>query len=140
MTSNLSCDRFEIFSALFFRTFETRLLSDFASSSRMRTLRPMSLLILFQRNVVVSRTCYWPDESIVSDQEGDNYTPCNSTANGVDSACCDKDDVCSSSGYCLGRSGYMYRGACTDPSWNAEACSQECKDSKHPIAKAYLQR
>ncbi len=109
LTSNLSCDRFEIFSALTLRTFQIHLLPDLSSPPRMRTLRPVSFLILTQRICVVSSTCYWPDGSISK-----YHAPCNSIANGFDSACCGNDDVCSSSGYCLGRNGYMYRGACTD--------------------------
>ena len=73
----------------------------------MRTLSPISLLILFHRNFGASSTCYWPDRSVVSEQM--LYTPCNLTANGVGSACCGESDVCSSGGYCLGTDGYMLR-------------------------------
>lgn len=112
--------------------FEAHLLLDLYSSLSMRTLLLIFFLTLLQRNTVVSSTCYWPDESVVSDSW--HYTPCSSTANGVDSACCDENDVCSSTGFCLGRGGYMYRGACTDSSWNAEACCQECRNSMYQLS------
>lgn len=107
--------------------FKIHLLLHLCFSLGMRSPRRPYFLFLLQPNVVIGSTCYWPDGSVVSDQW--SYTPCNSTANGVESTCCSQGDVCSSNGYCLGTAGYMYRGACTDSSWNDGSCCQNCRDS-----------
>ena len=68
--------------------------------------------------------CYNPDGIVPSGP----YTPCNSTAEGVHSACCAVGDPCSITGYCYGRAGFLYRGGCTDQTWTSERCCPQCRD------------
>lgn len=71
----------------------------------------------------IEGTCYYPDKSVVT-----GYQPCNATvADGVYSACCAEGDGCSTSGYCLGGSGFAYRGGCTDENWTSESCCPSCR-------------
>lgn len=67
-------------------------------------------------------TCYYPDGSVPT-----TYVPCNSTADGADSACCSVGDLCSIRGYCHGNVGFMYRGGCTDRTWTSPNCAAQCK-------------
>ncbi|KUJ09480.1 uncharacterized protein LY89DRAFT_741187 [Mollisia scopiformis] len=62
-------------------------------------------------------TCYYP-----SGVTEPNHVPCNQTITGF-SACCDPLDSCSTSGICLGRSGWDYRGSCTDETWDSANCA-----------------
>lgn len=70
--------------------------------------------------------CYFPN--------GDEYTtgqPCNSTADGRVSVCCElSSSVCTTSGLCFGSAGYLYRGGCTDRSWTSPQCGQQCVDTR----------
>jgi len=76
------------------------------------------------------RKCYWPDTTQVGYYHGLshklNYTfrPCDSEG---ESACCAEGEVCLTNGLCFGATvGSVYRGACTDRSWNSAACPQYC--------------
>jgi hypothetical protein len=73
-------------------------------------------------------TCYYPNG--VTEP---NHVPCNQTITGA-SACCDPLDACSTSGICLGRSGWDYRGSCTDQTWDSANCAakewQQCITGK----------
>ena len=72
-------------------------------------------------------TCYWP---IGTPAMG--FEPCNSTANGAVSACCDLTrSVCTTSSICVGIYGNYYRGACTDRSWLSPSCGSQCVDGLH---------
>lgn len=62
--------------------------------------------------------CYYPEGVTIEP----GHVPCNQTISGA-SACCDPLDSCSVSGYCLGRSGWDYRGSCTDQSWSSPDCA-----------------
>lgn len=82
----------------------------------------------------VIATCYYPDGS-TPDQD---YVPCNTTTDSSHSACCASGDACSATGYCFGSSGFPYRGACTDSTWNATECCPACKDSAtHSFSVVY---
>ena len=70
--------------------------------------------------------CYYPNGSVPL--MNDPYMPCNPTAEGVHSACCAVDDLCSKTGYCFGNAGFLYRGSCTDPTWASEQCCPACRD------------
>jgi hypothetical protein len=71
--------------------------------------------------------CYYPNGDVAT-----TYSPCNSTSGGP-SACCElSSSACSLTGYCYGNAGVMYRGGCTDQSWNAVACPQRCVDGTRP--------
>jgi hypothetical protein len=67
-----------------------------------------------------SSLCFYPD-GITTDP---NHVPCNSTIS--TSACCDPLDSCTDSGICLGRTGFNYRGSCTDKTWTSSNCASEC--------------
>jgi len=68
--------------------------------------------------------CYYPNGNIAP-----TYQPCNQTSDGSPSACCElSSSACSLTGYCYGNAGVMYRGGCTDSTFNAVECPQQCKD------------
>ncbi|KAF2683507.1 hypothetical protein K458DRAFT_419104 [Lentithecium fluviatile CBS 122367] len=72
----------------------------------------------------VAASCYYPDGSFPSDY---TYTECS--GDGI-STCCIQDNgmQCLSNGLCYSEaSNYMYRGGCTDKSWQDEGCFQHCK-------------
>ncbi len=79
----------------------------------------LSFSLLFHCQAYASATCYQPNGDVDS-----SVVPCNSTINS--SACCDPLDSCSTSGLCLGSSGFVYRSACTDPTWSSPNCPQIC--------------
>lgn len=91
----------------------------------------LSDLIIIVRSTA---TCYLPDKSIA--KSGDTaYHPCNATAadNGDGSACCQLSSstgssICLTSGFCFGADSYVYRGGCTDQSWNSPNCPSQCLD------------
>jgi hypothetical protein len=64
--------------------------------------------------------CYFPDGTIF-------YGGMACLTNGTNSMCCASGDACTTSGWCLGSSGYLYRGGCTDRSWTSNACMSICK-------------
>lgn len=87
----------------------------------------------------VNAACYYPDGSVAK-----RYKFCNITSHGEHSACCDTpdcsqcdssegyclDDACSKKGYCMGGASAMYRGGCTDPSWESDNRASECRTCK----------
>lgn len=92
---------------------------------------PLTLLSIFMWGVLLSNArCYFPDET-PSTPFGDSidtqiYQACNSTSNGVHSACCAQTDICTTNSYCFGGAGVMYRGGCTDISWKDDVCCPHC--------------
>jgi len=56
-------------------------------------------------------TCFYPDGTTTEP----NHKPCNTTIS--NSACCDPLDSCTTSGICLGRSGFNYRGKIQTYPW-----------------------
>ena len=87
----------------------------------------VTLLAPLHLRPVLARDCFWPDGSIAISASNSAYLPCGPD-DGVHSGCCVPDDGCSTEGYCFGL-GYMYRGGCTDQSWNAPECPQYCRNS-----------
>ncbi|PQE17177.1 transmembrane alpha-helix domain-containing protein [Rutstroemia sp. NJR-2017a WRK4] len=67
-----------------------------------------------------SSTCWYPDGATAEP----GHVPCNQTISGA-SACCDPDDSCTTSGMCLGASGWVYRGSCTDSNWESGNCANQ---------------
>ncbi|PQE17390.1 effector OEC112 precursor protein [Rutstroemia sp. NJR-2017a BVV2] len=67
-----------------------------------------------------SSTCWYPDGATAEP----GHVPCNQTISGA-SACCDPDDSCTTSGMCLGASGWVYRGSCTDSDWESDNCANQ---------------
>ena len=90
----------------------------------------LDLLVFFLGIVVMAdaQTCFSPNGTIKSQD-----TPCHSafTGDGA-SACCNHADICLNNGLCLSQNGgeYIYRGTCTDESWQSPECSQYCTDGK----------
>jgi len=73
---------------------------------------------------LVRATCYQPNGNIDT-----SVVPCNTTINS--SACCAPTDSCTTSGLCLGASGYVYRSACTDLTWSSKNCPAICQNGKY---------
>src|SRR5579871_6316375 len=85
-----------------------------------------SLLLLLLPSSTIAQTCYWPDGAVASWY---NYTffPCTGSAV---SACCIKElHTCVDHGLCLYQNTYA-RVACTDQSWNSDACPKYCLSRK----------
>ncbi|KAK6337672.1 hypothetical protein TWF730_003064 [Orbilia blumenaviensis] len=71
------------------------------------------------------RACYYPNGS-----RANNDMACNpeaETNNKIHSSCCSVDDnvACLSSNLCYNHIGYIYRGSCTDPTWEDPSCPSE---------------
>jgi hypothetical protein len=88
---------------------------------------PIIFLTFFLDSVfsATERQCYWPDGTGLDSPPV--WVACNATADV--SVCCAENDACTTNGWCLGSSGYVYRGGCTDPSWTSSVCQQQCKQS-----------
>ena len=86
-----------------------------------------SLLVALRASAVTASVqCWFPDGTTPTVDQ----IPCNSSASdsvGSGSACClnHPNDYCMANGLCFG-TGIVYRGSCTDKSWNSPACSQAC--------------
>ncbi|PVH70648.1 hypothetical protein DL98DRAFT_597644 [Cadophora sp. DSE1049] len=80
-----------------------------------------TLLLLAAKSITAAQPkCYFPDGTTVEA----GHVPCNQTIS-TPSACCDPLDSCSTSGFCLGRTGLPYRGSCTDQNWGSENCPKQ---------------
>ncbi|TVY86343.1 hypothetical protein LAWI1_G008486 [Lachnellula willkommii] len=79
--------------------------------------RLLLLAPLLIASVNATATCWYPDNKTSEP----THVPCNQTTSTA-SACCDPNDSCSVSGFCLGQSGWIYRGSCTDQSWDSANC------------------
>lgn len=83
------------------------------------------LLGLSYLHAIRSQTCYWPDGS----EAGSAYTPC---LNGKGPCCYNSNpghhDLCYDNGFCYSLYfGNIYRGACTDQSFNSDSgCASQC--------------
>ena len=90
----------------------------------------------------MTRECFYPDGIKPNSSDGD-YVPCSSNDE-TPSACCKTGDGCSTSGLCHGSSGFMYRGACTDSTWTAPECAQQCRNgtttTNYPCKISYTQK
>ena len=83
-----------------------------------------STLLLIYCPFILGASCYYPDQSIPAVP----YIPCSGTATGVHNACCASGDQCTEKGFCFGSAGYVYRGGCTDITWQSPNCAQQCRD------------
>lgn len=67
--------------------------------------------------------CYLPDGDLVQED-----TPCSSDEEV--SPCCGEESVCVANGLCLKtKPKFLYRGTCTDHTWNSPSCPQFCTKS-----------
>ena len=71
--------------------------------------------------------CFFPDQTTTGAQTDPQFVPCDPSAPA--SACCAVGESCLESGYCYSGNGQLYRGACTDKTWNDDACPHECNQS-----------
>jgi hypothetical protein len=75
---------------------------------------------------VCATTCYLPDGSAIG-----GLRTCNPSAPA--SACCAGTDECTSAGLCKagndGDNNWMWRGPCTDKTWQSEDCPRYCYNS-----------
>ena len=95
-----------------------------ASDMRGYTVLFPALLLIYCR-ILLGASCYWPNQAILDKP----YLPCSGMASDVHSACCASGDQCTENGYCFGSAGYVYRGGCTDITWQSPNCAQECRES-----------
>lgn len=80
-----------------------------------------------------SATCYWPDATTAVN----TYVRCNNTEDGSHSACCGFADTCSTRGFCLGSTGFLYRGGCTTPDWSSSNCAALCLHGRDNYQKIF---
>ena len=85
--------------------------------------KAFSLLLVYYQVLLARGTCYYPDRSIPPEL----YAECNTVSN-EDNACCNTGDQCTTQGYCYDTAGYLYRGGCTDITWESPNCASECKN------------
>ena len=99
----------------------------------------VSSFVLSLLPLLTAQQCYWPDGSDAPAE----YKPC---VNGRGACCYDLDpehhDLCYDNGFCYSLwFGSVYRGACTDQSWNNEnGCASQCLDCKYPVRLCPFQR
>lgn len=105
----------------------------------------ISLYVLF--NTISETTaqsapnCYSPDRTLTEQD-----SPCHLSSE--ESACYNGNDVCLDNHLCLPQGSdvrnIIYRGTCTDPSWQSDACAKYCQDSEllsfHPVASSSRSR
>ena len=83
------------------------------------------LMVLFENNYDVLAqngvvpTCYFPNQAIARDVH-----VCFLSSN--NSACCGIGHICLDNELCTPGDGQIFRGACTDQTWNSPECSLYC--------------
>jgi hypothetical protein len=89
-----------------------------------------AVLLLFLSSLVAhinAETCYLPDGSSL----GDGLRVCDPSAPA--SACCASGDECTTNGFCKagndGDNNWLWRGGCTDKTWESDSCPKHCWDS-----------
>lgn len=97
--------------------------------SRLLTMRGSHFFALCTYFVLgINATCYHPNGSAVLSAD---QLPCN-TAIGVESMCCNTGNMtspgrCDKDGLCISyHNDYLWRNACTDPTWRDPACLHIC--------------
>lgn len=118
----------------------------------------VSSLVMFQRYIFVVAlaftahslaSCYWPNGTVANVGSGNRVQkPCNKTP-GVHSMCCFLEgpsnpptlDTCTPDGLCKPQDNYhIWRGTCTDSTWQDPACLNLCTvgKSKQTLRNKYL--
>ena len=74
--------------------------------------------------------CWWPNGQTngatrKNPQADPFFVPCDPSAR--HSACCALGESCTENGLCYSGSGGIYRGACTDSTWQDSACAKVCR-------------
>jgi hypothetical protein len=82
----------------------------------------LSLYLLTSLPAAQATTCFWPDSSSADPV----YVPCNvNPADTGNRTCCAEEDVCLSNKACFSLDvGVIYRGACTDETFQNSNCLQ----------------
>ncbi|KAF4627821.1 hypothetical protein G7Y89_g10325 [Cudoniella acicularis] len=77
----------------------------------------------------MSQQCYYPDGSVTgADTDHPLMIPCSPSAS--NSACCHAGDVCYENGLCMSAGWwFLYRGGCTDKSFQSSSCPSACTTS-----------
>jgi hypothetical protein len=88
----------------------------------------LSLLLLSSLVALINaETCYLPDGSSL----GGGLRVCDPSAPA--SACCASGDECTTNGFCKagndGDNNWLWRGGCTDKTWESDSCPKYCWDS-----------
>ena len=87
-----------------------------------------SIHLITTVTTTAAQTCYYPNG-----EEAFKDTPCQTTQPGQTSACCASSAICLDNKLCLPQVGYeevIWRGSCTDRSWQSGDCPQFCQDGK----------
>jgi hypothetical protein len=79
------------------------------------------LPLLLQLQTTSAQICTWPNGEAAID-----FLSCNPTA--PQSSCCKKGEACLDNGYCLGSTGFVYRGACSGGWGGSSACPEACNE------------
>ena len=88
-----------------------------------------TLISIYLWGGFVSSQCFFPDGTPTEDVQ-DGYYPCNSTTGDQASSCCQlTTSTCTTGGYCIGKNGFPYRGACTNPNFPVP-CPHYCVDGE----------
>ncbi|KAF3916403.1 hypothetical protein ABW21_db0207237 [Orbilia brochopaga] len=73
------------------------------------------------------RPCYFP-----GGQRANGYVACDDTTTGHSACCQNKNQTaCFATGLCYLQNGFYERGACTDQSWQSDACPGPCRDFRN---------
>lgn len=83
----------------------------------------LTSVLLCARYVVSDQQCYNPNGVAAP------YAVCNASST-TGSACCGTGDPCTTTGYCAGSAGFLYRGGCTDKQFNSDSCASLCRGGK----------
>ena len=81
---------------------------------------------------ISAEECYLPDGSSL----GGGLRVCDPSAPA--SACCASGDECTTNGFCKagndGDNNWLWRGGCTDKTWESDSCPKYCWDSSTSMA------
>ncbi|KAL2824288.1 hypothetical protein BDW59DRAFT_162626 [Aspergillus cavernicola] len=85
-----------------------------------------TLLLTLLIGVSLARDCYFMNGG----RTPTTHQPCKADLASDDhSSCCSAaNDICLDSGLCLANNGLIYETACTDPTWESNACPSICPD------------
>ncbi|KAF3807038.1 hypothetical protein GCG54_00007293 [Colletotrichum gloeosporioides] len=92
----------------------------------MQLCKLLSILSLAIGIASQTTTCYWPNGIATTVAK-----PCTTPLGKAAAACCYDDHYCLTNGLCVDPSDdTLYRGACTDPKFDADGCPKYCDRSE----------
>ncbi|KAL3478273.1 hypothetical protein BJX99DRAFT_107366 [Aspergillus californicus] len=83
-----------------------------------------TLLTAYSNVAAQDQDCFLMDGQLASD----SHKPCNTSTTGHSACCATATDICLESGLCLSSSGLIFESACTDRTWESDACPSLCPD------------